>query len=340
MYSSRRGEQYQLWQADASGLGKPTPIAVAGDDARFPRFGHNPSGSSRLVYEQRINDSNIWRLTPDTAGAAGEPRRLIGSTRLDSSPQVSPDGRKIVFVSDRTGFSEIWTVDADGRNALALAHLRGPSGGSPRWSPDSRQIAYDVTSAAGRAIFVAEATGASQRQLTPWTRSGRPSWSRDGRSIYFGDNDSAGANQVFRVSATGERMAEQQPIQMTRDGAFEAWESADGSLLFYLHDHELRRMPVTGGAPSPVTDRQINMGLWSVAKNGIYFVDVASAHRSGPIARGDKPVYVLDPATGVGRRIARPSAAISARTYRILACHRTEKLSTTPGSKFPCRKPA
>ena len=70
-------------------------------------------------------------------------------------------------------------------------------------------------------------------------------------------------------------------------------------------------MPVTGGAPSPVTDRQINMGLWSVAKNGIYFVDVASAHRSGAIAHGDKPVYVLDPATGVGRRIASIAGDIS-----------------------------
>ena len=308
VFSSRLGEQYQLWQADANGQGNPRPIAVAGDDARFPRFGRNSSGSSRLVYEQHINDSNVWRLTPDSGGVASEPRRLIASTRLDSSPQVSPDGRKIVFVSDRTGFSEIWTVDADGRSALAVTHLRGPSAGSPRWAPDSRQIAFDVTSGAGRAIFVADATGGSPRQLTPWTRSGRPSWSRDGRWIYFGDNDSAGANQVFRVSATGETS---QPFQMTRDGAFEAYESADGRFLFYLHDHELRRMPVTGGAPSPVTDRHINMGLWGVAEDGIYFVDVASAHRSGPIAQGDKPVYVLDPATGVGRQVASIGGDIS-----------------------------
>jgi Tol biopolymer transport system component len=315
VYSSRRGEQYQLWQAAADGQGSPKPIAVAGDDARFPSFSRISSGSSRLVYEQHINDSNIWRLTPDTAGTAGEPRRLIASTRLDSSPQVSPDGRKIVFVSDRSGFGEIWTVDVDGRNPLAVTHLRGPGAGSPRWSPDSRRIAFDVTSGAGRAIFVADTGGGDPRQMTQWTRAGRPSWSRDGRWIYFGDSDSAGAGQVFRISATDEKSpenpGERKPVQITRDGAFEAYESADGSFLFYLHEHELRRMPIAGGAPSAVTDRQINMGLWCLAEKGIYFVDVASARRSGPIARGDKPVYLLDPSTGVLRQVASISGDIS-----------------------------
>ncbi len=43
-------------------------------------------------------DSNIWRLDVEPNGKFGKARRIIASTRLDSSPQFSPDGRSIVFV--------------------------------------------------------------------------------------------------------------------------------------------------------------------------------------------------------------------------------------------------
>jgi hypothetical protein len=45
------------------------------------------------------------------------------------------------------------------------------------------------------------------------------------------------------------------------------------------------------------------MGLWSVAENGVYFVDLTSARMNGPLARGEKPVDLLDPASGAVRRV-------------------------------------
>jgi dipeptidyl aminopeptidase/acylaminoacyl peptidase len=218
---------------------------------------------------------------------------------MDSSPQVSPDGRKIAFVSDRSGFEEVWTVDADGENATEVTRLRAQGLGSPRWSPDSRQLAFDAMGSDGRAIFLVDTSGGAPRKWSQSGSAGRPSWSRDGQWIYFGDADAARDKQIFRMSARDP----ERRVQMTHDGAFEGFESADGKSLFYLHGHELRRMPAGGGEPSPVTDRMLAMGLWSVAENGVYFVDLASARTSGNLARGEKPVQLLDPASGAVRRV-------------------------------------
>jgi Tol biopolymer transport system component len=171
--------------------------------------------------------------------------------------------------------------------------------GSPRWSPDGRRVAFDMVSQKGRAIFVVNADGGAPRQCTEWADAGRPSWSRDGRWIYFGA-DAGGSTQVFKVPSDTRGT----PSQVTRDGAFEAFESLDGKTLFYIHDKELRRMPTEGGPFAKVSNREIRMGTWSVAADGIFFVDLSEARFSESVARGPKTVYRLDPSTGASQKVA------------------------------------
>ncbi len=80
-----------------------------------------------------------------------------------------------------------------------------------------------MVSQKGRAIFVVDADGGAPRQCTEWADAGRPSWSRDGRWIYFGA-DAGSSTQVFKVPSDTRGT----PSQVTRDGAFEAFESVDG----------------------------------------------------------------------------------------------------------------
>jgi hypothetical protein len=144
-----------------------------------------------------------------------------------------------------------------------------------------------------------DADGGAARHWSEWGGAGRPSWSHDGRWIYFGEKDAAEVFQVFKISTTDPK----QRVQVTKDGAFEAFESADGNILYYVHDEQLRRMPADGGAWAAVTDRRVNMGWWSVAKNGVYFVDMTSTRRFGRVDRGEKPILFLEPATGAIRRV-------------------------------------
>lgn len=70
----------------------------------------------------------------------GEATRLTEGMAMDGQPRYSPDGRQIVFTSDRNGGEQVWVMDTDGRNARPIT--RGENGHyvSPDWTPDGRYI--------------------------------------------------------------------------------------------------------------------------------------------------------------------------------------------------------
>ncbi len=239
----------------------------------------------------------------------GAPTSLISSTLGDNGPDYSPDGRKIVFASNRSGGFGIWTCELDGANPLPLID-RGPYlTGTPRWSPDGRWVAFDSRSNdSGHAdIYIISAEGGQPRRLTTeLSEDVAPSWSRDGKWIYFGSTRSGGM-QIWKVPAEGG-----QATQVTRQGGFEAFESIDGKQLYYAKGRSIPgiwQIPVTGGAETLLLDHN-KAGywrFWSVAEKGIYFA-TANDHthpvieffnfatrRVTPVATLDKPLSPSDP---------------------------------------------
>ncbi len=76
---------------------------------------------SRLVYSDFLQDLNIWRLDLSRASAGKEAwSRVIDSTAEDILPQLSPDGKRLCFQSDRSGLGELWLSDAGGGNPVQL----------------------------------------------------------------------------------------------------------------------------------------------------------------------------------------------------------------------------
>lgn len=71
--------------------------------------------------------------------------------------------------------------DADGGNAVQITHFGGPVAGTPRWSPDGRQIAFDGRPDGNADVFVVGAEGSGLRRLTDAPgEDARPAWSQDG----------------------------------------------------------------------------------------------------------------------------------------------------------------
>lgn len=271
IFSSRRGGSIShLWRVMASG-GEPVLVEGAGPLSSSPAVAQR---GGRLAYTQSFNDLNIWRVPLGEDGRAGPPRRFISSTLVDDSPSYSPDGRKIVFASLRSGSSEIWMCEADGTRPIQLTNFGGPVTGTPRWSPDSRWIAFDTRVEGNPDIFVISSEGGKPRRLTTEASEDIvPSWSRDGRFIYFSSTRS-GSLQVWKIPAEGGEAR-----QITKGGGFEGYESIDGKYFYYTKGRYqtipgIWRVPVDGGAETLFFD-QHRAGIWrswTVTKGGIYFV--------------------------------------------------------------------
>src|SRR6185436_13269395 len=109
-------------------------------------------GGKRLAFVRLIENSTIWRLDLQARTPAAE--QFIVSTAREAFPQYSPDGKRIVFYSNRSGQNQIWLCDADGSRATQLTSMTGTITGTPRWSPDSQRISFDSNTGGDWQIYV------------------------------------------------------------------------------------------------------------------------------------------------------------------------------------------
>src|SRR5579859_1573163 len=112
VYSTNRSGPFTLWRVSIDG-GPPDLVPVTGRSASSPVMSRD---GQRMVYEDWNGQTDLFSLDVRAPGA--QPQQVTYTTRWDWNPSVSPDGTRIAYASDRTGFSEIWVADRDGGNAL------------------------------------------------------------------------------------------------------------------------------------------------------------------------------------------------------------------------------
>ena len=297
VFASRRGGSVNsLWRVPVKG-GTPRRIDVIGKDVISPAIS---AGGNRLAYVHNLDDFNIWRVDLDERGRPSPPQRWIASTFRDSDPSISPDSSKLAFASLRSGTFGIWVCESDGSNPHILFDGGPNLTGSPRWSPDGKWITFDSRANARGpsglpSIYVMPSEGGAAREIVAGDGVA-PSWSRDGRSIYF-VSTRTGSSQVFKIPSAGGA-----PVQVTHRGAFEAYESFDGKTLYFLKGRELPgiwKMPVGGGEETLATaqDEAGAWRYWQVGARGLYFAAVKADR--GPV------VEFYDFATGAVSEVAR-----------------------------------
>jgi Tol biopolymer transport system component len=250
-------------------------VSAEGGDAR-PLLGPGQKGGSpylrgsRLVYAQYDTPRrNIWRVPGRKAPPSAEMRKLASSSQWDGQPDYSPDGRRIAFISDRSGAQNIWVCASDGSNPAQVTSFEGNvAPGTPRWSPDGRRIVFDSTQSGSRDIWVVDAEGGIPQPLTREPSDENVgTWSRDGRSIYF-SSDRSGRYEIWKIPVRGGPA-----VQVTRDGGFYAEESWDGRWLYYsaIRPAPIRRVSVKGGESTEVVAEPISWIQWTLSPSGIYF---------------------------------------------------------------------
>jgi Tol biopolymer transport system component/DNA-binding winged helix-turn-helix (wHTH) protein len=306
IFSSRRGGINRLWQIPISG-GALQWFSPAGNQARKPNFSQN---GKAMAWMQSTDNIDVWRVelkpkASPTVISANDPSPVIASTLADSSPAYSPDGKRIAFVSNRSGSNEIWVSQYDGSAPLQLTSFQGPQAGSPRWSPDGKSIVFDSRPDGNADIFTINSEGGRSRRLT--TESSEdivPTWSRDGQYIYFNSNR-GGSSQIWKMPAIGGAAK-----QVTRNGGFECAESADGQWLYYTRERgvaSIWRIPAAGGEEVPVFDYRPNgySRMWTLRNGGVYFARGESSVRTAICffnfsTRQELPVFMTQHPLPVG----------------------------------------
>ena len=72
---------------------------------------------------------------------SNQPRQLTTTTKKDRHPRFSPDGRRILFESNRSGENQLWLIDLSGGEARQLTTIASEAS-TGIWSPDGKQIAF------------------------------------------------------------------------------------------------------------------------------------------------------------------------------------------------------
>lgn len=272
--SSNRAGLAGLWRIPVNG-GTPQPVSGPGPLAWYPSLAQS---GNRLAYEHIDEQQSLWRLElNDPAHARGAASILVSSAKTyNLAPQFSPDGTKIAFQTERSGKAEVWVCAANGSAPTQLTGLPGYVG-TPRWSPDGRYLAFDYRPRDHSEIDVVDAAGAHPHRIAAFDDADTviPSWSHDGRWIYFASNHDGRVFQIWKVPLQDGASAVGLPVQVTRNGGIAAFESEDGTQVFFskLTDPGIWTVPVAGGPEtalwhSPGPDYWSN---WALSKNGIYF---------------------------------------------------------------------
>jgi Tol biopolymer transport system component/DNA-binding winged helix-turn-helix (wHTH) protein len=218
------------------------------------------------------NHINIWRKDlrhPEIPAA-----QVYASTLQQNNAQYSPDGKHVAFASARSGTWSVWVADTDGSNLVQIS--QEGHAGHPRWSPDSRKIAFDMEESRRQVgAYTADISDRVAHKLkTNIREASDPFWSHDGKWIYFRGYEGI-SRQLYRCPAEGgdaTLLAASPDIRVPI-------ESADGKVLYFGMSNGDAYHIVMLALDQPVTTPQEVSGMpkisgehqWTLVQDGIYF---------------------------------------------------------------------
>ena len=235
----------------------------------------SPDGT-KLAYAKGRLVANLWRVPNpthrDRSAIWADAQQLTFDQVFVEQVNVLPDGKRLLFDSDRMGNMDIWMIPVEGGEMQQVTTDPTPDW-APAWSPDGKQIAFHAARSGNRDIWVMPVEGGPARQVTGHEASDmHPVWSPDGQEIAF--TSARSGNADIWVIPTGGGEARQITVHLAID-FYPQW-SPDGEWLIFTSnrtsDYRLWRVPTAGGIPEPLTEGPAGYSRWSPDGKRIYFV--------------------------------------------------------------------
>jgi Tol biopolymer transport system component len=219
---------------------------------------------------------------------------------IGGSPRVSPDGSRILFASERSGVSQLYTMSPEGAQVRQLTtDISGAY--SANWAPDGRHIVYTTGRGDVQQVVVIGSDGSGRRVVLEAKGSQTPSWSPSGTRILFTVGDFPNLHfQTMNADGT-------EPRAVMSDSGFnyDAVWSPDGKKIAFVKGIRGQGVRVFVMNADGADQRRLTTGNeneerpdWSA--NGRYLAFQVSTRGHAP---HDAYIHIVDLLTGVNRRL-------------------------------------
>ncbi|MBI3666864.1 MAG: PD40 domain-containing protein [Acidobacteria bacterium] len=190
------------------------------------------AGQGRVVLEANVFRDSLRELPTGGKSRSTQSRWLTRGDSQDRQPAYSPDGKWVIFHSNRSGNADIWKVSTEA-GALRRLTDHPADDWDPAFTPDGKKIIWSSNRSGHFEIWTADADGSGARQLTrDGTDAQNPTMTQDGewivyssfrrgRGIWKSRTDGSEATRLVDLGVIPE---------VSPDGRYAAYETMDGDL--------------------------------------------------------------------------------------------------------------
>jgi Tol biopolymer transport system component len=296
-------------------LPPPAPAAVTHlDTSTEPRPARGitgmTGGAAAGLYLTALGD--LWQVD----GEGRFVRQWTNDPYVDTDPALSPDGQRLVFVSDRSGSLELWLLELGDGSMRPLTDA-GQIAMEPAWSPDGRRLAY-LSAAHPAAGSAALTTLDLETSTTSTVASGlpepsAPAWLPDGSlRVAVGGTEPGRSSGALRLDPDG---GAPQPVTLPPGATRPRW-SPDGRYLAIVTEEglQLGAMPAD---PSAISFRRlatgpVHLARWTADSRSLIWSDGMTVQRVDAAGGEPHPVPIE-----LSWRTAAPGSALVIRAGRL-----------------------